>query len=79
MLPRYFEGNAQPEHVSNIEDFCRQIYFETVDTAANCIIECFNQNDYTMYVNCEHVHLKGTYLRELVSQNVDQLVISHGV
>ena len=25
---------------------------------ANCIVECFNQKDYTMYANCETVHLK---------------------
>ena len=31
MPSRYFEGNAQPEHHSNVEDFYCQIYFETVD------------------------------------------------
>ena len=25
---------------------------------ANCIVECFNQNDYTMFANCEQVLLK---------------------
>ena len=25
---------------------------------ANCIVECFNQKDYTMYANCKKVHLK---------------------
>ena len=67
---RYLEGNAQPEHHS--KDFYCQIYFETVDTVANCIVECSNQKDYAMYANCEQVLLKGT-LEELVSQNVDQL------
>ena len=51
MPSRYFEGNAQPEHYSNIEDFYHQIYFETVDTVANYIVECFNQKNYTMYAN----------------------------
>ena len=37
MLSRYFEGNAQHEHLSNGENFYCQIYFETVDTVANCI------------------------------------------
>ena len=69
---RYFEGNVQPEHHSNIEDFYCQIYFETVDAVANCSVEHFNQKDYTMYANCEQVLLKGT-LGELVSQNADQL------
>ena len=66
-LPRYhkmpsqsFGGNAQPEHHSNIEDIFHQIYFETVDTVANCIVEHFSQKDYTMYRNCEQVLLKGT-------------------
>ena len=72
MPSRYFEGNARPEHHSNVEDFYCQIYCETVDTAANYIVEHFNQKDYTMYANCEQVLLKGT-LGELVSQNVDQL------
>ena len=72
MPSRYFEDNAQPEHHSIVEDFYCQIYFETVDTVANCIVEHFNQKDYTMYANCEQVLLKET-LRELVSQNVDQL------
>ena len=39
MPSRYFEGNAQPEHRSNVEDFYHQIYFEPVDTAANYIVE----------------------------------------
>ena len=58
MSSRYFEGNAQPEHHSNVKDFYHQIYFETVDTVANCTAECFNLKDYTMYVNCEQVCLK---------------------
>ena len=29
MPSRYFEGNVQPEHHSNIEDFYRHVYFET--------------------------------------------------
>ena len=33
MSSRYFEGNAQPEHHSNVEGFYYQIYFETVDTS----------------------------------------------
>ena len=70
MPSRYFEGNAQPEHHSKGLD--HQIYFETVDTVANYIVEHFNQKDYTVYANCEQVLLKGT-LGELVSQNVDQL------
>ena len=60
MQSRYFVGNAQPEHHSNVEDFYCQIYFETVDTVANSIVESFNENDYTMYANCEQVLLKGT-------------------
>ena len=59
MPSRYLEGNAQPEHHSNVEDFYRQIYFETVDTVASCIEERFNQKDYTMYANCEQVLVKG--------------------
>ena len=35
MPSRYFEGNTQPEHHSNVEDFHHQIYFETVDTVTN--------------------------------------------
>ena len=60
----------------NVQDFYRQIYFETVGTAANCIVEHFNQKDYTMYASCEQVLLKGT-LGELASQNVDQLCVLH--
>ena len=34
MMPtRYFEGNSQPGHHSDVEDFYCQIYFETVDTS----------------------------------------------
>ena len=73
MPSRYFEGNAQPEHHSNVEDYYCQIYFETVDTVANCILEHFNQKYYTMYANCMQVLLKGT-LGELVSQNVGPTV-----
>ena len=58
MSSRYLVDNAQPEHHSNVEDFNRQIYFETVDTVADYIVECFNQKDYTMYANCEQVLLK---------------------
>ena len=72
MPSEYFEGNAQPEHRSNIEDFYHQIYIEAVDTVANCIVEHFNKKDYTRYANCEQVLLKRT-LGELVSQNVNQL------
>ena len=72
MPSRYFEGNAQPEHHSNVKDFYHLIYFETADSVANCIVEHFNQKDYTMYANWEQILLKGT-LEELVSQNVDQL------
>ena len=71
MPSKYFEGNAQPEYYSNVENFYCQIYFETVDTVANCIVECFNQKDYTMYANCLQVIQKGIW--ELVSQNVNQL------
>ena len=67
----YFEGNSQPEHHSNVEDFHLQIYFETVDTVANCNVKHFNQKDYTMYANCEQVLLKVT-LGKRVSKNVDQ-------
>ena len=70
MLSRYFEGNSQPEHLSNVQDFYHQIYFETMETVANCIVEY--QKDYTKYANCEQVLLKGT-LGELASQNVNQL------
>ena len=45
MPSRCFEGNAQPEHHSNVEDFDGQIYIETVDSIANCIVEHFNQKD----------------------------------
>ena len=45
MPSRYFEGNAQPEHHSNVEDFYHLIYFETVDTLSSCIVEHFNQKD----------------------------------
>ena len=38
----------------------------------NCIIELFNQKDYTMYANCEQVLVKGA-LVELAVQNVNQL------
>ena len=69
---RYFEANAQPEHHSNVEDFDHQIYFETLDTVANCIVEHFNHKDYIMYAFCEQVFLNGI-LEQLVSQNVDQL------
>ena len=72
MPSRYFEGNAQPEQHSNVEDFYHQVYFDTVDTVANCFVERFNQKDYSMYANYEKGLLKGT-LGELVSQNVDQL------
>ena len=72
MPSKYSQGNAQPEHHSNVEDFYCQIYSGTVDTVTNCIVECLNQKDYTMYANCEQVLLKAT-LGELVSQNVDQL------
>ena len=69
---RYFEGIAQPEHHSDVEDFYCLIYFEPVDTIANCSVESFNQKDYITYANCEQVLLKGTF-GKLVSQNVDQL------
>ena len=42
---RYFDGNPQPEHHSNVEDFYHQIYFETVDIVANCSVESFNLKD----------------------------------
>ena len=58
MPSRYFEGTAQPEQHSNVEDFHLQIYFETEDTVANCIVDHFNQKDYTIYANCEQVLLK---------------------
>ena len=47
MPSKYFKGNAQPEHHSNVVDFHCQIYFETMDTVTNCIVEYFNQKDYT--------------------------------
>ena len=72
MPSRYFEGNAQPEHHSDVEDFYRHIYIETVDTVAICIVQHFDHKDYTIYANCEQVLLKGTS-GKLVSQNVDQL------
>ena len=40
---KVFEGYAQPEHHSNVEVLYRQIYFETIDTVANCSVEHFNQ------------------------------------
>ena len=61
MPSRYFVGGAQPEHHSNVEDFYCQIYLETVNTVANCIVEHFNQKDCTMYATCEQVLLKGTW------------------
>ena len=69
---RYFEGNVQPKHHSNVENFYRQMYLETMITVANCTVECFHEKDYTMYANGEQVLLKGT-LGELVPQNLDQL------
>ena len=71
MPSRYFESNAQPEHHSNVEEFYSQIYFETVDSVAICIVEYFNQKDCTMYANTEQVLLKGTW----GSQNVDKLCV----
>ena len=53
MLSGYFGGNAQPEDHSNVKDFYCKIYSETVDTVANCIVECFSQKNYTMYANCD--------------------------
>ena len=52
MPSRHFEGNAQPEHHSNVEDFYRQISFETVDSVANCIVEHVTQKGYSMSANC---------------------------
>ena len=62
---KYFEGNAQHEHHSYVGDFHHQIYFETVGTVANCIVEHLNKKGYTVYANCEQVILKAT-LGELV-------------
>ena len=61
MLSRYFVSNAQPGNNSNVEDFYYQIYFETVYTVANCIVESFNQKNYILYANCEQVLLKGIW------------------
>ena len=69
---RYFKGNAQPEHHSNVVYFYHQIYLKLCTLVANCIVECFYQKNYAVVANCEHFFLKGT-LGELVSQNVDQL------
>ena len=60
MPSKYFEGNAQLGNHSYVVDFYHQIYFEPEDNVANCIVECFNQKDYTMYANYEQVLLKGT-------------------
>ena len=72
MTSRYFEGNAQPEYHSNVEDFHCQIYFETVDTVANCIVSGFQLKGLHHVSNCEQVHLKGI-LGRLVPQYVNQL------
>ena len=58
MPSRYFMGNTQSEHHSNEENFYHQIYFDTVDTVANCFVGDFNQKNYTMYANSKHVLLK---------------------
>ena len=68
----YVERNAQPEHYSNVVAFYHQICIETVDSVANCIVEHFNQKDYTMYANYEQVRLKEP-LGELISKYIDQL------
>ena len=37
MLSRYFEGNAQLEDHSNVEDFYLQIYLETMNTVVTAL------------------------------------------
>ena len=59
MPSRYFEGIAQTEHHSNVEDVYLLIYFETMNSVANSIEKHFYQKDYTMYANCEQVFLWG--------------------
>ena len=49
-----------------------------MDTVVNCIVEHFNQKDYTMYVNSEKVLLKGT-LGEFVSQMSTTVRVLHRV
>ena len=47
----------------NLSTIPMQRIFSAISTLnlwklANCIVECFNQKDYTIYANCKKVHLK---------------------
>ena len=40
---RYFLGEAPSEFQDNVKHYCRQIYFESIDTVVNCIKSHFEQ------------------------------------
>ena len=59
-LPRRLEdGSAEMYYFPfSPKDHYRQIYFQTLDAAMNCIKERFDQPDFKMYVNLQELFLK---------------------
>ena len=73
LLPRkrqrplgYYFGNATVEFLDSVENHCRSIYYEEIDTAISCIEKLFEQNDYTTYYSklaFFYVQQKGNHAR----------------
>ena len=59
-LPRKLDdSNAETYHFPSIpKDHYRQIYFQALDTATNCIKERFGQPDFQKYVLLQEMFLK---------------------
>ena len=55
-VPRKIDhGRAAAEHHTDPETFYRQIYYETVDLITSRIKDCFDQEDFKIYVACEQL------------------------
>ena len=65
---RYEDGLAESEFHDDTKAYFRQLYFEAVDLAVNCIQDRFQQPGYKVYSNLEQLILKAAEGEDITAE-----------
>ena len=66
LFQRYEDGLAESEFHDDTK--ARQLYFEAIDLAVNCIQDRFQQPDYKVYSNLEQLILKAAEGEDITAE-----------
>ena len=72
-LPRRFDGGSEAHVYSTPKEFYRKTYFEFVDTMNGELTRRFDQKNYELYVNAEHLLISAAGTGEVLTEHLKQV------